>query len=381
MPASDRSFDTLATPTRQRAHHSEAVRYFGFLFAALALMLALFFGFSLYEWGVLGETQLGMRKAPAYAPYYIGRFATEILLSLLLAAGLYMLRASGSGIDKKRMPSSKRRIAWFLLMLAAVSAGLFAVDARLYNRLSLEDHALEWVSALLPLAASAAFAVAFIRVARAPQRDVRRRVALVLCASFAVTLFVVGMEEISWLQRVFEITTPAMFAENQQHEMNLHNMHSIVFGQSYKIAMFAGLVLLPFVAETAPHNKLFDVFQDFLPSRFIFAISAPWTAFNYNEWNFMASQLFVTLALTILGCYMKAAWERFDTRELALFGASALLILIVQPLFLALGARFVRMWDASEYVELFIAIGLTFYTAETIMRLAARYGDGETADR
>ena len=39
------------------------------------------------------------------------------------------------------------------------------------------------------------------------------------------------------------------------------------------------------------------------------------------------------------------------------------------------------MWDASEYVELFIALGLAFYTAETITRLAERYGVAGTPTR
>lgn len=381
MQASEHSVATNARELRAVSWQAgETLRYFGFLSVALVVALAGFVAFSLYEWSALGETQLAMRKPPSYAPYYLGRFAVAALFSALMAAGLYALRASGSAIDMRRLPSGKRRTAWGMLAFCATCAVVFVADARLFNRMSLEDKPLEWISALLPLAASVAFFLAFVQVKRSPHRDVRRLLALAITACFAFALFVIGMEEISWMQRIFHIATPAMFAENQQQEMNLHNMHSIVIGQAYKIAMFVGLVLLPFIKDTAPRNRFVDSLRDFLPSRFVFAISAPWIAFNYNEWNFLASQLFVTVTLAILAFYMAAAWRRDDVREGVLFAAIALFVAVVQPTFLVFGENFVRMWDASEYVELFIAIGLSFYTAETLTRLTRRYGEQGDGD-
>lgn len=353
-------------------------RYFVCLGVTLGLTLALFVAFSLYEYKSLGETQLGMRKAPFFSSYYAGRFLVAALLSALIVGGMYLLRPSDAAIERMDLTAPQRAAAWAMLALAAASAALFASDAGLFNRLSLEDRPLEWLSALLHLAASAGFIVAFGWIWRWRRRDARRRVALGLSALLALALLVLGMEEISWMQRVFGIATPALFAENQQQEMNLHNMHSIVIGQTHKAVMFACLVLLPFVVDTAPRNRLFDLLADFLPSRAVFAVSAPWAAFNYNEWNFMASQMFVTLTLALLASYLKAALEWRAMAEAALFSASAALVLLAQPMFLALGGRFVRMWDASEYVELFIALGLALYAAETLTRLAARYGRGVT---
>lgn len=43
-------------------------------------------------------------------------------------------------------------------------------------------------------------------------------------------------------------------------------------------------------------------------------------------------------------------------------------------MFLALGNSFVRMWDTSEYGELFMAIGLALFSWEVTTRLIARYG-------
>lgn len=363
-----RRVEATASPAGQ------TVRFFRFLALSLALALLFFLGACLYEWRALGEFQLGMRKPPFVTAYYLGRFAIAALLSAAIVAGLYRLRVADAPIDRGTLAPPQRSVAFALLALAAACALLFIIDPRLFNRLSMEDRALEWISALLPLAASVGFFIAFIRLKRAPQRDLRRRLSLGFCIFLAVMLFVIGMEEISWMQRVFNIATPALFAENQQREMNFHNMHSIVIGQTYKIVMFVALVMLPFLVDTAPRNRMFDLLSDFLPSRFILAISAPWVAFNYNEWNFLASQLFVTLTLALLACYLKAAWDRREFGDSALYGASTLFILLAQPMFLVRGEHFVRMWDASEYVELFIAIGLVFYTAETMTRLAARYG-------
>jgi hypothetical protein len=352
----------------------DVFRFFAYFVGILLATIAAFIALSLYEWAFLGEQSLGIGKPPLVTVYYIGRFALALLLSLLMAAGLYRLRSEAAGIQRHEISGLKGLAAYSLLTAATAFTVLFAVDPVLFYEVSLEDGALEWTSALIPLASSGAFIFAFALVRRSERRDDYRRVALVFTPLFAAALFVIGMEEISWMQRVFDIETPELFAENQQHEMNLHNMHSIIIGSTHKMMVFAGLVMLPFIAETAPKNYLFDLLADFIPSRFVLAVSAPLAAFHYNEWNFFPSPITVTITLVILACYAKAAWDRRDRAEIALFGAIAVFVVIAQSVFLMLGANFVRMWDAAEYMELFMAIGLGLFTAETTARLAARYG-------
>jgi hypothetical protein len=357
-----------------RDQRAEAVRYFAFLGGILLLFAAVFGGLSLYERTVLGEYRLGIGSAPYYTPYYLGRLLVAFLLSLVFVAGVYRLSEPEAPLHVARLPAGKRTAAWVMLAVATVCLLLFGVSPQLFYEIAVEDRPLEWASALLPLASSLAFAYAFYRILVTDQRDTRRSVSLVLAALFAITLFVIGMEEISWMQRLFNIETPAAFAGNQQQEMNLHNMHSILFGNAHKLAMIFGLIVLPFLVDTAPKNALFDSIRDFLPGRFVLIVSAPFMAFNYNGWNMFLTPLTVALAVLILLYYARAAHDRGDRAERRLFRALAAFVVIAQTLFLAAGHTFVRTWDTSEYGELFMAIGLALFTWQSTSRLIARYG-------
>ncbi len=352
---------------------AEAFRFFAFLAAALLILGATFVGLSLYEKSALGESRLGIGSAPYYTPYYLGRLLVAAILALVLVAGIDRLSDIAAPIYCTRLHPTKRTAAYVVLAAAIAAVVVFVVSPTLFQEIALEDKALEWVSALLPLASSLAFAFAFWRILISEQRDIRRTVSLVLAALFAVTLFVIGMEEISWMQRVFNIETPAIFTGNQQQEMNLHNMHSILFGNAHKVAMIVGLILLPYLVETAPPNRLFDAVRDFLPGRFVLIVSAPFMAFNYNGWNMFLTPLTVALAVFILAAYARAADERGDRSERRLFRALAAFVVVAQAVFLALGDSFVRMWDTSEYGELFMAIGLALFSGEATARLIARY--------
>ncbi len=357
---------------------SATVRFAVFLVVTQLLALSSFVAFSLYERAVLGDRRLGVGTEPLFTGYYNGRFVFAFLLALLMIVGLYRLRDSDAYINGNRLSDGNGLMVWGGLIAASVCVALFVVDPVLFYEISLEDRALEWASALLPLAGSLLFLVALTRIRKTERRE-GRGISLGLCALFALGFFVMGMEEISWMQRVFRIETPALFASNQQHEMNLHNMHSIVIGSVHKLGVYVFLILLPFVVDTAPRIRALDIVYDFIPSRFVLAASAPIAAFHYNEWNFFPTPLTVLMTLTILGCYMTAAAQRRDRREFALFGAVAAFILVAQPLFLMLGAGFVRSWDASEYMELFMAIGLLLFAWEAVIRLGARYGAARTA--
>jgi hypothetical protein len=351
----------------------EVFRFFAFLLGILFVIGAGFVAFSLYERSVLGEHSLAIGKMPLYTPYYLGRLVLALLLSLLLILGLYRLRDGQAAIEGPALGAAPRAAAY--AMLAATAAGilLFVASPVAFYQIALEDEALEWASALLPLGSSGLFAYAFWRALRSERRDGRRSLSLVFSALFALGLFIIGMEEISWMQRVFGIATPAAFAGNQQQEMNLHNMHSIVIGTAHKLAMYAGLIVLPFIVETVPRNRLFDWLADFLPSRLVLAISAPFAAYNYNGWNFFLTPVTVFVTVIILACYAHAARRRGDRAEATLFVALAAFVVVGQAAFLALGHNFVRMWDNSEYGELFMAIGLAVFSWQTVAKLVARY--------
>lgn len=349
-----------------------AARYYVFLALGLILLLAPLAGFSLYERVVLGEYRLGIGTVPLYTPYYLARLLIGALVAAAFVALLYRARADGASIDRPALSRGKQGAAYAMIVFAALCTVLFVVDPVQFYEIGLEDGALEWLSALLPLGCSIIFVYAFIRVLRSDHHE-GRGLALTMTALFAIVFFVMGMEEISWMQRVFKIATPAIFEGNQQQEMNLHNMHSIAFGTVHRVAVFTGLIVLPFLAETAPRLSFVEKLQDFLPSRFVLVISAPLAAFDYNTWNFFLAPLMVFLALAILAAYAAAARRRGDVEKSHLFVALFAFVVVGQIVYLAFGHRLVRMWDISEYRELLMAIGLAVFTWETAARLRARF--------
>lgn len=363
----------VGVPVPSTDRNPDSIRFFTFLFAALSVIAALALAFSLYERAVLGEHSLGIGKAPLYTPYHLTRLLLSFALSLLLIAGLYRLAGGSAPIHRPALSGRERGAAYIMLAATASGIALFLADPVLFYELALEDRALEWASALFPIASAGLFAWVFWRILRSPQRDERRFMNLVFAALFAVVLFVLGMEEISWMQRVFEIETPPAFAGNQQQEMNLHNMHSIVFGTVHKLAMYAGLIVLPFLAETAPRTRLAEWLGDYLPTRFVLAISAPFAAYNYNAWNFVLTPTIVCFTVAILVCHAVAARRRADREEMILFAVLAAFVVGGQAAFLAFGSNSVRMWDYSEYAELFMAVGLAVFSWQTVARLASRY--------
>jgi hypothetical protein len=352
----------------------EAFRYFAFLAGALIVIAVALVGCSLYERSTSGEYRLGIGAAPHFTLYYQLRLAGIALLVLLVIAGLRRLRGAGA-LRHRVLSTSRQAIVYLLLAAAAGWTALFVVDPGHFRAIALEDGPIEWASALLPLASSAAFLWAFHGVLRSERRDAGRRVALVMTALFAAVLFIIGMEEISWMQRIFDVPTPALFQGNEQQETNLHNMYSsLLFNLIYRTGVFGGLIVLPFLAETAPKNALFEGIRDFLPDRFVLAASAPLAGFDYNTLNFFLGPLLLLTTLAILLVHAKAAWERADLEETRLFVMLALFVLASQAVFLASPANFSDTWVISEYRELLLAVGLAVFTGVVTARLRARYG-------
>lgn len=354
---------------------SNLFRFFTFLIGALCVIGAALIGCSLYERSAFNEFRLGIGAAPHFTPYFFVRLMLIGLLSLLLVGGLYRLRDDAAPIRWHALPAAKRIAASLMLAATAMCVILFVADPILFYAIAQEDGPIEWPSALLPLAASAAFVYAFFRVLRSGNRDDRRGVALAFTALFAVVLFIIGMEEISWMQRVFDVATPAAFSANEQQETNLHNMYSsLVFNVVYRTGVFGGLIVLPFIVETAPPNRLFERIGDFLPSRFVLAMSAPLAGFDYNFWNFFLGPLLLCVAVLILLFCAWAARARGDRGEAALFGVLAAFVVASQAVFLGAPASFAAdTWTISEYRELLLAAGLAVFTGETVTRLRARY--------
>ena len=210
-----------------------------------------------------------------------------------------------------------------VLAVAGACTLLFVVDPAWFGAGALEDSPVEWLSALLLLGASGLFANLLIGRLRGGAR-----LASWACLPpllFALVLFVMGMEEISWLQRVIGFDTPAELARaNMQQEFNLHNVHTDLSENVYYIGAGTFLILLPFLRDALPGARgTLGWIDHYIPGRWVAAVAAPLSIFNYGMWNVIPMQM--TMMLTVLVClvYAHAAQVRGARAEARLFALIA----------------------------------------------------------
>ncbi len=111
--------------------------------------------------------------------------------------------------------------------------------------INVEDGVIEWISALILLAAS----LVALGVSRGMLNNGQRRMHVFL----AILFFVMFGEEISWGQRLFDFSTPEQLARvNVQGEANLHNSLGYVFDHLFILGFFMWGCMLPLLYWSEP---------------------------------------------------------------------------------------------------------------------------------
>jgi hypothetical protein len=341
-------FVWLATPAARR------------VVALLLLLVAGQLAVATYEAGWLG-LPLVREEPPGFAPYQLLQTLFAASLSALLVSALFAARARLSPFDVE--PCSRGELAAGLVSLAAAAASTvyFLVDPAGFHAFAQEDRPLEWASALLLL--GAAGLLAFHAFAR--RRD---RLTLLLAGLVCLALFLVGMEEISWGQRLFGFATPERLAEmNWQSEFNLHNVQTDLSETLYYVGGGVFLVLLPLLRDMLPASLAGRAPFALLPHRSVALVSAPIAIFNYGHWDLLSVQLTILLAFAAMLAWTRAAANRRNRVEQIIFLVAAGAVMAGQLLFLAFGSAMTEVPDATEYKELFIALGFAWYAATSTL--------------
>ncbi|MDA0988768.1 MAG: hypothetical protein O2783_06525 [Chloroflexi bacterium] len=150
-------------------------------------------------------------------------------------------------------PTRIRRLArdyWLPLVFLGLSL-FFLASIILENgySLTLEDGIFENLTAVFYVAGSLFCFMGFITNRRRGPWPVRY-----FLLGWASLLFFLGMEEISWRQRVFDVETPEFFASrNLQNETNLHNISSLDFNRLFYSSVFLLGVAIP--SPTVLNNR------------------------------------------------------------------------------------------------------------------------------
>ena len=301
-------------------------------------------------------------EAPRFDLYHLGQSLFAFAASAFLVASLVRARSVSAALDTEPLRRWEIGAGLASLAAAASGAGLFLADPPAFHAFAQEDRPLEWASALLLLAAAAVFAWHALRRRREP-------VTVLLALGLCLVLFLVGMEEISWGQRVFGFATPESLAEmNWQAEFNLHNVQTDLSETVYYFGAAVFLLLLPLLRDLLPRSVAAHPWLGLAPGRSVALVSAPVALFNYGHWDLLAIQLTILLALWSMFAWSRAARGQGDRGAASVWLIAALFVVAGQALFLALGHRQVDVPDVTEYKEFFIGLGLAWYAATVTLR-------------
>jgi len=292
---------------------------------------------------------------PSAAPEYLLRAVLAAISAVALVAGLTAL-STGNELLSTAAGSSSHR--WQLLAapgLALASAVLLLTSPSTFTNFALEDHLVEYSTVLFLLAASVLL-VAAIR--RSDQRLSDHRAALLLPSGIALTMFLIAGEEISWGQRIFSVPTPGSFGANDQAELNLHNFATSRVENAYYFGAFIFLILGPVIG--AALKQLPEVLTPYVPSPRTAIGSAVAFGFAYDMWDISLTQISFFGALAVLALWAPRVTAP-STRPLIVL-AGFVTIMVQASLFIN-GHAMERIYDATEYRELFIPIGFYIYAS------------------
>lgn len=196
-----------------------------------------------------------------------------------------------------------------------------------------------------------------------------------LLGVLVIVLFVMGMEEISWGQRVFQWQTTAYFTKhNVQGETNLHNLNTQLFQNVLFFGGFVLLAVLPFfyqrIAGFFTKISAIKPMVNFLPEPWMLvAFSAglmftdPFAATYGFHWGSICFQLIATIVLVAVTA-MRSSGQR----------QAALWALICSVAVLALSLSYRELWMLNqglptEYIKIFINLGILCWAIRVRQRI------------
>lgn len=260
----------------------------------------------------------------------------------------------------------KELMVWVVLLLSLLFLFVFLYSPTIFNSLALEDRAIEMLSAVLCFLTCGVFLVAAMTLRS--QKGYSSRFYLMTLLALAFIFFLIGMEEISWFQRAFSISTPKTFEGNDQNELNLHNFATNKTENCYYFFSFIILIFLPFIKDNtsifSKHNIRF-----LIPSNFVLFFSAIFAAYNYEMWNNIFTQTSFFLTLFILLYYLwnkHSVPQTFSSPTFVLLPTLIIVYGLTQILFLMYGIKLVRMYDITEYKEFLIPLSFLMYSLEIL---------------
>lgn len=295
--------------------------------------------------------------APAYG----------VIMNVLIAAPLAYLVIFGPGVDRGKSFAVLSQFG--ALVFGLLFTALFVLEPRMADFLAQEDYIIEYATAFLPLVATLLFFYVAFRLGAAKQR-----LGALAAVVFGLGFFVVGMEEISWMQRIFDVTPPEFFAEhNMQRETNLHNLYTGPMMHIFYTVTFIFFVVVPFfdkwIQAVLGKLKLASL-QLFVPPRWLVAPMLVSFIFASGAFSTTLVHVLMVACAFIIACYYIVS-KRSDPALSKV--ALCVSLLIFFPCVLVFGsmdpdALGIRSWAVSEYRELLVCLVIWMYAADLALR-------------
>jgi hypothetical protein len=238
-------------------------------------------------------------------------------------------------------------VIWLLTLLFLI---LFVANTALYDFLSLEDHFIEYATAVT-LAVCGLFLIA------AAYKKINKNFWLKAALYAGGVIFLIGaMEEISWGQRIFGVDTPEYLLEiNDQNELNFHNIDKKFFDllvdRATIIFVFMGTFLI-----LLRQKSILNIPAPELPLVCAFAITPFFIQYNNPSLDFFHLQYFALMALL----YYSFKNRKFNDLQIVIMSIFiSLLIPVVHIYFNDLFPEHNN--SANEYREFLFGLCCMFY--------------------
>jgi len=290
-----------------------------------------------------------------------GRIVRSVIIfasCLLIIFGISNARKFSFSLDESQNHLLIVAAIVLSFALTLFFALLFAISPSTFGHSALEDGPIEWGSALFLFAACIVMLFVFVRELK--NKDLYWFTKLSMLA-LAGVFFVMGMEEVSWFQRVLDIDTPAQFKGNIQDEMNLHNFATNYVENAYYFGAFVYLVVFPYIRLLYSEVEKIGYFRLFVARPYIALIGALACAYNYDMWNIVFMQITFYASLVIIAYYAVVSVNGID-KILTL--VCLLLLILPQWIYLSHGENYLRVWDVTEYREFLMPLAFFIYTLD-----------------
>lgn len=292
----------------------------------------------------------------------------DVIINVMLLSPISYILVFGKSI---RYNAFVYGSLYITLLLAVAFIALFVFKPATADWLAREDFIIENLTAVA--AVLAAIVVGVVGVSFFRQKNVVRATFSAIIAS---AFFVIGMEEISWGQRLFSIESSEFFLENNmQAEINFHNLHTPIFMALFIVAVFIIFTVVPFyekqINDLLKKIKLPNL-AIFIPSQWLILVFILTLGFSSSFARLSDPYQIAVLIFTL----MIAAY--FIAIKAPKYIEEHKIILYLTVMFVFLGIIVINLIDYQglglrphfppEYREFFICWGILLYTVDLLLR-------------